>query len=105
VNVKISKVEDVKAVWNTPATFQTAMLCGNLQGIDKEWRFGYQNEELPYQSAILPTPYEENSIAIEQPGKYRIAAEFDHHVTQREFQVVSSDSGNSVADVIIQDRS
>ncbi len=102
VNVGISNTEDATTAWSSPITFQTALLCGNIPGIDKEWRFGYQGEELPYQSALSPSPYQENSIAMERPGKYRIVAEFDEHVAEKEFQVISSDGGISVTGERIQ---
>jgi hypothetical protein len=89
VNVGISSIGDGSTVWSTPITLQTALLCGDFQNIDKEWRFGYEGEELPYQSALVPSPYQENSIAIDQPGSYRIIAEFDNHKAEKEFQIVS----------------
>jgi hypothetical protein len=99
----IRNSKDAIAVWSSPITFQTTLLCLNIQGIDKEWRFGYANEELPYQSALRPSPYQENNIAIAQPGTYRITAEFDEHKAEKDFQVGSSDEANSVIVNIIDD--
>lgn len=97
LHVQIVRIEDGKAVWNTPPTFETAMQCGSLQGIDREWRFGYSGEELPYQSALTYDKHYENSIAMQQDGNYRVVAEFDNHSIEKLFQVISANSGMSVS--------
>ncbi|MEO9296208.1 MAG: hypothetical protein ABI347_11505 [Nitrososphaera sp.] len=87
-----------KPVWSTPLpTFQTAMLC-NVQEIDREWRFGYEGEELPYQSALT---YDEkkydNLIAVDKAGQYRLIASFDGQTAEKEFfGVIGATSGKTI---------
>lgn len=57
-----------KPVWSTPSTLQTTMGCGSVQGINMEWRFRYEGEELPYQSALTYDEKYHNHIAIDQVG-------------------------------------
>ncbi|MGI0018985.1 MAG: hypothetical protein ACREAY_00785 [Nitrososphaera sp.] len=86
-SIQIIGIGEKKGVWNTPPTFQTSMGCP-LQPFHNEWRFGYSGEELPFQSAF---PYDgryENSITIEEAGRYKMIATFDYHKTEKEFTVV-----------------
>lgn len=66
-----------------------------VQEVDREWRFGYEGEELPYQSAL----YDErlpNHIAIEEAGQYKLVAGFDGHFVEKEFSVISATSGKTI---------
>jgi hypothetical protein len=93
-SVIITDIDEDKVAWSTPPTFQIVMGCGNIQGIDREWRFGYAGEELPFQSSLSFDHEYGNSIAFEKAGLYRIMATFEDNVVEKEFAVVSrSDSG------------
>lgn len=87
LHVVIVRADDQKIAWSTPPTFQTVMGCNELKGIDEDWRFGYENEELPYQSAIPHDANLENKIVMEQAGLYKIRMEFDGHEIEKEFSV------------------
>ena len=95
-SVAIIQVNNGKAIWNTPATVQTVMKCVNVQGIDREWRFGYDGEELPYESALGFDKKYDNNISIHESGVYRIIATFEDNVVEREFAVFSADTGMQV---------
>lgn len=84
--VKIVSLDEGKSVWNTPPSFQTSALCTSTP-FYKEWRFGYEGEELPFQSALLHDRYYENYIAIEEAGSYKLVAKFDDHMVERDFVV------------------
>lgn len=76
---------DNKSVWNTPPSFQTSMLC-SPQPFYTDWRFGYEGEELPFQSALLYDRYYENKIVLEA-GSYKLVAKFEDHRIEKEFVV------------------
>ena len=62
------------------------MGCGSVQGINREWRFGYEGEELPYQSALTYDEKYHSHIAIDRAGQYRLVASFDGHIIEKELQ-------------------
>lgn len=92
----IVSVDEGKHVWYSPPTFQTAMRCDTIQGIDREWRFGLEGEELPYQSALSFDKKYDNRIAMQKAGLYRIIATFDDNSVDKEFTVISANTGMSV---------
>lgn len=96
-SLSIVSLDDGRGFWYNPPTFQTAMRCDTLQGIDTEWRFGYEGEKLPYRSALRFDQKYDNHIAIEKPGLYAIIATFDDSTIEKVITVISSDSGMSVS--------
>lgn len=84
--VQIVSSDKGESVWYTPPSFQTLMLC-NPQPFHSEWRFGYEGEELPFQSALANDKYYENVIVMEVPGDYILVTEFDDHRLEKEFTV------------------
>jgi hypothetical protein len=96
ISAVIISLEEGKPAWSTPPSFQTTMGCGIIQGIDREWRFGYKGEEMPYQSAFTFDKKYDNEIRIEKAGQYKLVAVFDGYTVEKEF-VVSASSGNSIS--------
>ena len=95
VTAAIVGLDKDKPSWSTPPAFQTGMGC-RVQGIDREWRFGYEGEELPYQSALMYDEKRPNYIAIEEADQYKLVAGFDRHVVEKEFAVISPISGKTI---------
>jgi len=85
-SVRISNLDTGESVWHTPPTFQTLMLCPSTP-FYTEWRFGYEGEELPFQSAFLHDRYYENHIALGESGSYKLVARFDDRIIEKEFAV------------------
>jgi hypothetical protein len=86
-SVQIIDIYERKGVWSPPPTVQTDKGCPS-QPFYNEWRFGYSGEELPFQSAFPHDKRYENSITIEEAGRYKIIAKFDYHRTEKEFTVI-----------------
>lgn len=84
--VRILNLDSGESVWHTPPTAQTLMLCPPTPFYN-EWRFGYEGEELPFQSALLHDMYYENHIAIEETGSYKLVAKFDDQMVEIDFVV------------------
>lgn len=85
-SVRISNLDSGESVWHTPPSFQTAALCPSTP-FYIDWRFGYEGEELPFQSALAYDRYYENHIAIAEAGSYRLSAKFEDHSVEKDFVV------------------